>query len=292
MKLSVVAPEIAGGLVPEISRCANSQNAIRAERLLCQPSFHLRMEEISRRILRAARRLPGADALVLRAGARPVPQRSGHAQDAAPSAISSLRLNPRNQVITKTDLAKVESCFDLLPDIACKGAEKAFDAFADRVADEWEDETKRSVYGDDWYRAAAARTILFRATEALVSKADWYERGRGTRAQIVAYTSARLAALASRKSGGGRLDYTKIWAAQTAGDVLERQLLKIAEVMNQVLSSPSQAGQSIGEWAKQQACRKRALETDVPVIPGLGSFPRRQDGCAARMIESDARTNA
>jgi hypothetical protein len=38
------------------------------------------------------------------------------------------------------------------------------------------------------------------------------------------------------------------------------------------LSSPSQSGQSIGEWAKQQACRKRALETDVPVIPGLDLF--------------------
>lgn len=68
------------------------------------------------------------------------------------------------------------------------------------MAEEWEDESKRSLFGDDWYRAAAARTILFRATEALVSKAEWYESGRGYRAQIVAYAIARLAALAAKKS--------------------------------------------------------------------------------------------
>ena len=63
-----------------------------------------------------------------------------------------------------------------------------------------------------------------------------------------------------------------MWSAQAAGEVLERQALKIAEIMNQVLWSPPQTGQNISEWAKQQACRKRALETDVPVVPGLDAF--------------------
>lgn len=272
MKLSVVAPEIASGLVQEISRCANSQNAIRASDFFANHPFHLRMEEISRRILAPA--IGGSQVQTHWYYER---ARGQYFNDQATLRSNAkrdqfARLNPRNQVITKTDLAKVESCFDQMPDVACKGAEKAFDAFADRVAIEWEDETKRSVYGDDWYRAAVARTILFRATEALVSGADWYEPGRGTRSQIVAYTSSRLAALASSESDGGRLNYMKIWTAQAAGEVLEHQILRIAEVMNEVLSSPPQSGQSIGEWAKQQACRKRALETDVPVIAGLDLF--------------------
>lgn len=181
-----------------------------------------------------------------------------------------LRLNPRHQVITKTDLAKVENCFDLMPDVACKGAQKSFIGFAERVTKEWTDERKRSLYGDDWYRAAVARVILFRAIEGLVSNAHWYEGGY--RAQIVAYTAARLATSATTYSGGGRLDYLKIWTAQTVGDVLERQLLSIAEVMTQVLRSPPQAGQNITEWAKQQACSKIALETEVPADPGFDRF--------------------
>ena len=181
-----------------------------------------------------------------------------------------LRQNPRGQVITKTALAKVESCFDLLPDVACKGAEKAFGAFAQRVTEDWKDERRRSAYGDEWYRSAVARAILFRATEGLVSKAPWY--GGGYRAQVVAYATARLAALAAERSGGGRLDYLRVWKAQAAGVVLERQLLAVAEAMMYVLCSPPIAGQNISEWAKQQACRKEALEAEVPVEDGLYAF--------------------
>ena len=36
-----------------------------------------------------------------------------------------------------------------------------------------------------------------------------------------------------------------------------------------VLRSPPQAGQNIGEWAKQQACRKRALEAEVQELAGF-----------------------
>jgi hypothetical protein len=181
-----------------------------------------------------------------------------------------LRLNPRDHVITKTDLAKIENCFDLFPDIAAKGAEKSFTDFAERVTKDWLDERKKVLFSDDWYRGAVARLILFRATEALVSKAPWYEGGY--RAQIVAYAVARLSALAHVQSEGGRLDYLKIWATQSVDEVLEAQLLGVAEAMMRVLRSPPQAGQNISEWAKQQACRKIALEAGVSIEPGFDRF--------------------
>jgi hypothetical protein len=108
------------------------------------------------------------------------------------------------------------------------------------------------------------RRILFRAAERLVPGASWYEGGY--RAQIVAYTVARLARLVEKRSRGGSLDYPHIWAAQSAGEVLERQMLAVSECMASVLRNPPQAGQNISEWAKQQACRKRALETEVPIL--------------------------
>ncbi|SUS06803.1 Abortive phage infection protein [uncultured Defluviicoccus sp.] len=269
MKLSVVKPDIAVELIPRISRFSNSQNSVRASDFFANHPFHQRMEGISRRILAPA--VGGSQVQTHWYYER---ARGQHLNDQAGMTATKreqfLRRNPRNQVITKTDLAKVENCFDLLPDIACKGAEKSFTQFAERITREWMDERKRSLYSDDWYRGAAARTILFRTTEMLVSKASWYEGGY--RAQIVAYTTARLSALATECSGGGRLDYLKIWAMQAAGDVLERQLLAIAEVMTVILRSPPQAGQNISEWAKQQACRKNAMETAVPLEPALQSF--------------------
>lgn len=269
MKLSVVAPAIAEELIPRISRFANSQNSVRASDFFANHAFHQRMEEISRRIL-----APAVGGTLTQTHWYYERARGQHLNDQAGMTQAKkdqfLRRNPRSQVITKTDLAKVESCFDLLPDVACRGAEKAFVAFAERVTEDWKDERRRSAYSDDWYRAAVARTILFRATERLVSKAPWYEGGY--RAQIVAYAVARLSALATERSDCGRLNHLKVWAAQATEGILERQLLAIAEAMMGVLRSPPLAGQNISEWAKQQACRKRALETAVPVVPGLDAF--------------------
>ena len=70
-------------------------------------------------------------------------------------------------------------------------------------------------------------------------------------------------------SDGGTLDWSKIWTSQSANDVLRQQILIIAEAMAGVLRSPPQAGQNIGEWAKQQACRKRALEAGVQELPAF-----------------------
>jgi hypothetical protein len=268
MKLSVVAPDLAGQMIPRISRFANSQNSVRASDFFANHDFHRRIQEISRRLL-----APSAGTSQVQTHWYYERARGQHLNDQAALTTAKkqqfLRLNPRQQVITKTDLAKIENCFALFPDVACKGAEKSFTEFAERVTKDWDDESKRALYGDGWFRAAVARVILFRAAERLISKAPWYEGGY--RAQIVAYTLARLARLAAERSGGGSIDYLRIWTAQSAGDVLERQMLAVGEAMVAVLRSPPQAGQNISEWAKQQACRKRALETEVPIVERLDS---------------------
>lgn len=269
MKLSVVNPEVAAELIPRISRFANSQNGVRASDFFANHQFHQRMEEISRRILAPA--IGGSQVQTHWYYER---ARGQYVNDQAAMTTAQRerfgRMNPRHQVITKTDLAKVENCFEQFPDIASKGAEKSFTEFAERVTKEWADERRRSLYGDEWYKGAVARVMLFRATEGLVSAAPWYEGGY--RAQIVAYATARLATLAHSESGGGRLDYARIWSAQSVGDVLERQLLLIAEVMTEVLLSPPMTGQNISEWAKQQACRRAAMETSVPIDGGFEGF--------------------
>ncbi|MCW3476751.1 AIPR family protein [Limobrevibacterium gyesilva] len=286
MKLSVVAAEDAERLIPFISRFANRQNQVRESDFFANHPFHRRMQEISRRIL-----APAAGGSQVQTHWFYERARGQYLQEQAGMRDAQrdqwLRRNPRNQLFTKTDMAKVESCFDLLPDTASRGAEKAFAAFADRVTKGWTDEAKRATYSDDWFRAAVARVILFRATEAAVSKAEWYEGGY--RAQIVAYATARLSALAQEHSGGGHLDFLKVWAAQSADKMLERQLLSIAHVMMDVLRSPPKAGMNISEWAKQQACREQALKAPVCVLPGFDVWLMGRD--AARSATRQARAD-
>lgn len=269
MKLSVVPPALAAELIPSISRFANSQNGVRPSDFFANHEFHRRMEEVSRRVLAPA--VAGSQIQTHWYYER---ARGQHLNDQAgltPARRNQfLLVNPRRQVVTKTDLAKVECCFNLEPEVACKGAEKAFVAFAERISKEWTDEAQRAVYGDDWFRSAVARVILFRAAEAGVSGAAWYEGGY--RAQIVAYSCARLAKLALDQEDAGGLDYMKIWSQQAAGEVLGSQLVTIGEVMLRVLQNPPLSGQNISEWAKLQACRSAAFEASVPVVSGFDEW--------------------
>jgi hypothetical protein len=157
---------------------------------------------------------------------------------------------------------------------------------AERVAKEWNDESRRAIYGDDWFKSAVARVILFRVAEATVSNAAWYEGGY--RAQIVAYACARLAKLAVDQEESGGLDYIKVWAQQSSGDVLEQQIAKITEVMARVLQNPPLAGQNVSERAKQQGCRKTALDTPVPVVPDFDDWIVTSDDRRASKREQRA----
>ena len=282
MKLSVVTPEVAGVLIPDISRFANSQNGVRPSDFFANHAFHRRMEEASRRLL-----APATGGSQVQTHWYYERARGQYLNDQAGMNSGQrnrfLLVNPRRQVITKTDLAKAACCFALEPDVACKGAEKAFTAFAERITKEWEEEANRASYGDDWFRAAIARIILFRASESIVSNAPWYEGGY--RAQIVAYSCMRLAQLALELGCG--LNYLKIWSQQGAGPVLEEQILIIGEQMTEVLRSPPRAGQNIGEWAKQQACRKMALEMRVKIVADFEEWVGK--GGEKRLQEREAR---
>lgn len=269
MKLSVISSETAETLIPAISKFSNSQNSVKASDFFANHDFHRRIEQISRRILAPA--LPGSQVQTHWYYERARGQYLNDQTGMTPARRDQFtRLNPRNQLIDKLTLAKVETCFDRLPDAACHGAEKAFVAFAGRVAEEWKDERKRNLYGDDWFRSAIARSILFKATESLVSKAPWY--ASGTRSQVVAHTTSKLSQLALDLSDGGRLDYLKVWNRQSADEILQSQLLLIAERVWEILLSPPVEGQAVGEWAKQQACRKRTLEAEVPIVPGFEAY--------------------
>jgi AIPR protein len=269
MKLSVVTPTAGVDLIPQISRFANSQNSVRASDFFSNHEFHRRTEEMSRRIL-----APGVAGSQIQTHWYYERARGQHLNDQAGMTSAQrnqfLLLNPRKQLIRKTDLAKVECCFNLNPEIACKGAEKAFTEFAQHITDEWAEERERSAFGDDWFKSAVARVILFRAAEARISKETWYEGGY--RAQIVAYTCARLSRLAKDRSDGGELDYARIWTQQSAGPLLEEQIGQIGEAMARVILTPPMAGKNISEWAKQQACCKTALETRVSVVKGFDEW--------------------
>ena len=265
MKLSVVDAEKSGELIPKISEYANKQNKVSDSDLFSNHEFHRKLEEVSRRINAPAR-----------AGSqRPTSwfyervKGQYRIETAKMSPAEKLRFeadNPRRQVITKTDLAKVENSWQQLPHEVSKGAQKNFDLYSKYVVAEWQRNPLQ--FNDEYFRTMVAHTIVFRELEQLIpTQKDWYDGGY--RANVVTFSIAKLVQIIDEQGGGGALNTQAIWKSQNISAALLDQLKLIARVMYSVITSPEQGLENITEWCKKELAWQRAQQKRVNLLPEL-----------------------
>lgn len=125
MKLTQVNPESAAEIVPLISRSANSQNKVNPADFFSTHEYHIRLEQISRRKFAPAK--DGAQHethwFYERARGQYI-QATMNMTKAEERKFAAQ--NPKDQIITKTDLAKVLNSWKGFPHIVSKGAESNF----------------------------------------------------------------------------------------------------------------------------------------------------------------------
>lgn len=263
MKLSVIDPASADRLIPEISRSANSQNRVSDADFFSNHPFHIRLEDISRRIWAPA--IGGAQHGTRWFYERARAQYTTELSRVPQSAQARFRReNPREQLVAKTDLARYELSWRQLPHFVSRGAQKNFQKFAGLIDEEWE-RTSGDAFNDHYFRQAIAHTILFRVTEKLVSRADWYAERTGYRANIVAYTIAKLAYMIDQ-AGQMALDTDRIWAQQNLSTALQDQLMKVATTAVDVIYSPIQQYSNIGEWTKNELCWTKLCDREIGFV--------------------------
>lgn len=249
MKLSVIKPELVDALVPRISQYANSQNKVSDADFFSNHPFHVRIEGISRRIW-----APAPEGTLVQTRWFYERARGQYANASAwltPARKREFDLqNPRSQVITKTDLAKVVMTFRGQPHTVCYGSQKNFMQFAEYVGDAWKDEGVD--FGDAWFRSAVAGTIIFRSLERQVQKAEWYSQGY--RAQIVTYAIALLQHYLGK--AGQALDFERTWKRQAPSSELLDALLAVGERVNKrIVEAASAYGiANVTEWCKRERC--------------------------------------
>jgi hypothetical protein len=257
MKLSVIPPDRAGAVIPDIARYANSQNKVSEADFFSNHEFHQRIEQISRRIW--APPVGGAQHETHWFYER---ARGQFANEQATMSRGErtrfLIQNPREQVITKTDLAKVENVFRCLPHIVSMGAQKNFIYFAGWISECWDKDN--TVFNEEYFRRAVVKTILFRSVEKLVPEQSWYQGGY--RAQLVAYTNAKLSSMI-QCAGTRELNYAAIWSRLAISPALHQQLKAIATAIFEPITNPPVGFHDVGEWCKKEQCWKRVL--DLPI---------------------------
>lgn len=289
MKLSVVRPELVEEIVPKISRFANTQNKVNEADFFASHKFHVTMEQISRRLMAPPR--PGTTS-----GSKWFYERArGQYRDGKAYGSNKEKQRfeaefPPAQLIDKTDLAKFETTYACLPHIVCLGGQKCFLNFAQRVEGEWA--ASELSFNDDWYRAAAAKALLFRWTDRMIGQSDWYRDDRGYKSQTVAYTLAKLVSHA-KKSGKAGLNLPLIWNSQDIPEEICEALRQLAPQISKAIKDTPDTVRNVGEYCKKQACWNVIDRTsfEIPEIPDAlfldidESRASARDGRAVRQID-------
>jgi hypothetical protein len=280
MKLTVINNGDAEEVVQKISQYANTQNRVNAADFFSNHPFHIRMEGISRRIYAPPQ--AGAQRETKWFYERTRGQYADVQSKLTPGEQKRFRAEyPKPQMFTKTDLAKFENVFDDHPRWVNLGSQKNFVRYAQRITKEWD--RSPDDFNELYFKRAVARGILFRATEAMVSKQPWYNGG--FRANVVAYTLSVLGEIAKRRDSG--VNFARIWELQTASPDLVAALEIIAREVNEDLIHPPPGISNIGEWAKRDGCWDRLLG-QVDRISGMLA----EDFPAALESEQNSRDDA
>lgn len=260
MKLSVLPPERAGALTPEIARFANSQNKVSDADFFSNHPYHVRLEDFSRRLFTSP--VGGVQHGTHWFYERARGQYLNEQAKLTSAQKSQFQLqNPRNQLFTKTDVAKFENTWKEQPHKVSMGAQKNFMYFAESISKSWTADGKH--YNEEYFRSLVALAIIFRSTESIVSQQDWYQGGY--RANIVTYAVAKLHNLIAEEALGKQLNLRSVWDRQRIDESLSEQLAVIAKHIFQVLTDPDRPKDNVTEWAKMQACWEQVKDCKIPL---------------------------
>lgn len=229
-------------LVSDISRFANSQNAVRQSDLSANKPFHVEIEKLSRSVYcpdgvgqwfyeRAA---GSYNTLLAREGTTPAKLKA--LKEAIPTA----------RRVTKTDLAKYITAWDKKPDIVSLGSQKNFDKFMASLTPADGQEAPLPTVAD--FKAMIAKAKIYRDAQKLLRPMF-----QAFQANVTAYTVSLVA-----EKLGDRIDLERIWAKQAASPELLAQIAVWAKEVNDVLHSSS-GGKMVSEWAKRPECKEAVM---------------------------------
>lgn len=234
-------------LTKTISECANSQNAVKPADFFSNHPFHVKMEQLSRKVMAPP------------VGGNPYQtvwfyERSRGKWEQEQMKLNShqrdlfKQKNPKDQLITKEKLAKCFNAILMHPDQVCKSSTDNFKIFAPYIDGIYE--TDRDIINEEFFKKCVCSIIIFDKLDKLISKEEWYPKG-GNKAQITPYTISKLMTLLPK---GTDIDWITIWNKQTLYPALATELLRLAYFTHKYLEKKAGGGlvrslaRLVGTW--------------------------------------------
>jgi hypothetical protein len=162
---------------------------------------------------------------------------------------------PKNQVIDKIELAKVENAWDGYPHFVCRGADMNFS--------EWVKRTKphfRSEPTIEYCQELIAKTILFRSFAQCVKR----QKYPALQSQILAISYSYFQFLLEKD--GKEIDLNQIWVLGGTREELDSIVLEVVEWVRKLLRT--QSGElDPAQWAKRSVAWEEIKLVKSPSPP-------------------------
>ncbi|WP_102272144.1 AIPR family protein [Cytobacillus massiliigabonensis] len=237
-------------MISRISQYANTQNKINKSDLLANTRFMSDLEKFSRNIW-----IPAKD------GRRP--ERKWYFERARGQYMVDINRRkrgkeqsdfkkqyPKDNVLTKVDLAKYFMSWEGYPHVSSKGGEEAFKKFMDLNKTFWSGSTQDKITLSV-YQKLIARAIINQRVKDIVDEMKL----RGYKANVIYYTVAMIHHLYSDK-----IDLVQVWEEQSLSDKWDEVIRSISDKSLFYLKE-SAGERNVTQWAKQEACWIQYKET-------------------------------
>ncbi|MEC0269705.1 AIPR family protein [Paenibacillus anseongense] len=241
-------------LIAHISKYANTQNKISFSDLGANDTIHIQLEQLSRNIW-------APDPSGLKSEKKWYYERARgqyivdiNRQGTTSAKEKFKKQNPKNQLVTKTQLAKYYMTWEGMPHIVSKGSEANFTDFMRLIV-----KNKREVDAE-FYKLIIAKAIIFVTTDDIVKKMGL----PGYKANVVAYTVAMVA-----HALGESYPLIEIWNKQAVNPTVVELIKKTAEVTWIFISNPSAQGTNISQWCKKDSCWNEFVDKYSEQVKGM-----------------------
>ena len=247
-------------LTKTISECANSQNAVKPADFFSNHPFHVKMEQLSRKIMAPPVGGNPYQTVWFYERSRGKWEQEQMKMNAHQREMFKQK-NPKEQLITKEKLAKCYNTILMHPDQVCKSSSDNFKVFAPYIDSIYENDRDR--INDEFFKKCICSIIIFDKLDKLISKEAWYPKG-GNKAQITPYTISKLMTLLPK---GTDLDWVSIWNKQTLYPTLATELLRLAFFTHKYLENKANGGlvrslcRLVGTWSDFKEVEFKLSET-------------------------------
>lgn len=235
-------------ITQQISRSANSQNAVSDADFFSNDPFHVIIEQLSLKHL--APPVGSSPHQTVWYYERSKGRWEQEQMKMTESERNKFKIrSPKNQVIKKEKLAKCLNSVMKNPHEVCAGSAKNMKTFANVIIDLTE--KSKDDINEVFFKKAVASVILFDSVDKIVNKAPWYPKG-GNKAQIVPYTISKIIQLLPK---GYDIDWMRIWQKQMLYSELAHQIEIISEKAHLFLLKSD--GVIVREYSKKASTWKK-----------------------------------